>query len=69
VPDQDARFGLLQPPVLGLLAAMVVPTQRTVAAQADAGPELRKQLRASIADDGLGTDSVPAFLTAARPRP
>ena len=24
VPDQDARFGLLQPPALGLLAAMVV---------------------------------------------
>src|SRR6266567_1032305 len=31
--------------------------------------ELGEQLRVSIADDGLGTDPVPAFLTAARPRP
>jgi hypothetical protein len=25
VPDQDARFGLFQPPAVGLLAAVVAP--------------------------------------------
>jgi hypothetical protein len=28
VPDQDARFGLLQVPPFGLLGAMMAPTQR-----------------------------------------
>jgi hypothetical protein len=31
-PDQDARFGLFQPPPVGLLAPVMAPAQRTVAA-------------------------------------
>jgi hypothetical protein len=34
VPDQDAGFGLVQLPALRLLAAMVVPAQRSVDALA-----------------------------------
>ena len=30
MPDQDAWFGLLEPPPLGLLTAMVVAAQRRV---------------------------------------
>src|SRR2546421_10566406 len=44
VPDQDARFGLFEPPAVGLLAPMVVTAQRTVPALAYTAVELGKRL-------------------------
>ena len=44
VPDQDARFRLSQPPPLGLLAPMIVTTQRNMVAYADIAVELAKRL-------------------------
>src|SRR5690242_15322295 len=44
VPDQDCRFGLLQPPPFGLFTAMVVPAQRTASALAFPAAELGEHL-------------------------
>ena len=42
VPDQDAWFGLLEPPPLGLLTAMVVAAQRAVVTHTSDPPRLAR---------------------------
>ncbi len=66
-PDQDAGLGMLQPPALGLLAAMMVPAERTFLAFPYNSLSWENSFGLRLPTTDWELTIVPAFLTAARP--